>query len=155
MPLAEVYYSIPGNLHIMWTNRTGEPSVEVTQACGRVGVGGVAVLPVPSNSGGWSSFERKGPRRRVPDARSGDKILAPTQWSGSRQFPQKAINIRLYTVIALRIVTHYASHSRNDEASRSTTTIVDDSECSGSIVTSHGKLRNSSCYSNAIAVRQY
>ena len=67
----------------MWTNRTGEPSVEVTEACGRVGVGGVAVLPAPSNLGGWSSFERKGPRRRVPDARSGDKILAPTQWSGS------------------------------------------------------------------------
>ena len=44
----------------MWTNRTGEPSVEVTQACGRAGVGGVAVLPAPSNLGGWSSFERKG-----------------------------------------------------------------------------------------------
>ena len=47
--------------------------------CGGVEVGEVAVLPAPSNLGGWPSFERKGPRRRTPDARFGDKILAPTQ----------------------------------------------------------------------------
>ena len=51
--------------------------------CGGVEVGEVAILPAPSNLGGWPSFEQKGPRRRTPDARFGDKILAPTQRSGS------------------------------------------------------------------------
>ena len=51
--------------------------------CGGVEVGGVAVLPVPGNLGGWPSFERKGPRRRIPDARFGDNIHTPTQRSGS------------------------------------------------------------------------
>jgi len=51
--------------------------------CVGVEVGEVAILPAPSNLGGWPSFEREGPRRRIPDALPGDKILAPTQRSGS------------------------------------------------------------------------
>ena len=51
--------------------------------CRGVELGGVSVLPAPSNLRGWPGFERKVPRRRIPDARFGDKILAPTQRSGS------------------------------------------------------------------------
>ena len=52
--------------------------------CGGAEVGEVSVLPAaPSNLGGWLSFERRGPRRWILDARFGDKIPAPKQRSGS------------------------------------------------------------------------
>ena len=51
--------------------------------CGGVEVGEAAVITAPSNLGEWPSFERKGPRRRTPNAQFGDRILAPTQRSGS------------------------------------------------------------------------
>jgi len=52
VPLAEIYCSIYENLHIVYTNKTGEPSVGVTPACGGVEVGGVATLPAPRSLGG-------------------------------------------------------------------------------------------------------
>ena len=51
--------------------------------CGGVKVGGVAVLPAPSNLAGWLSFEGGALRRQMSDARFEDKILAPTQLSES------------------------------------------------------------------------
>ena len=60
MPLAEVYCSLSENLHIAWTNETGELDVEVTPAYGGVEVHGAAVLPAPHSLEAWPGFERNG-----------------------------------------------------------------------------------------------
>ena len=78
VPLAEIYYSISENFHIVYTNKTGESSVGATPACG-----GVATLPAPRSLEGWLGFERNGRGAVTPDARFGDNIRVPTQRSGS------------------------------------------------------------------------
>ena len=81
--LAEIYYSISENFHIVYTNKTGESSVGVIPACGGVEVGGVATLPAPRSLEGWLGFERNGRGAVTPVAQFGDNIHAPTQRSGS------------------------------------------------------------------------
>jgi len=59
VPLAEVarYLRVSTSCS---TNETGESesNVEVTPACGGVGVDRVVILPVPRGLGGWLSFQR-------------------------------------------------------------------------------------------------
>ena len=83
VPLAEIYCSISENFHIVYMNKTGEPSVRVTPACSGVEVGGVATLPAPRSLEGWLGFERNGRGPATPDTRFGDNIHALTQRSGS------------------------------------------------------------------------
>jgi len=60
VPLAEVYCSVPENFPLVWTDKNGESSVEVTPACGAAEVGEFATLPALRSFGGWLGFERKG-----------------------------------------------------------------------------------------------
>ena len=81
--LTEVYYSMSEGFRIVYTNESGESSVEVMPTCGRVEVGGVASLLVPRSLEGWLGFERDGPGVAVLDARFRDDIHTPTQRLGS------------------------------------------------------------------------
>ena len=60
VPLAEVYCSVSENFPLVWTDKNGESSVEVTPACGAAEVGEFATLPALRSFGGWLGFERKG-----------------------------------------------------------------------------------------------
>jgi len=84
MPLAEVCCSISENFRVVYTNETGESSIEATPACGGVKVDETAILPVPHSSEGRLGFERNRRGVIIPDARFGDKIHNPMQRSGSR-----------------------------------------------------------------------
>jgi hypothetical protein len=78
VPLAEFYYSVYENFHIACINEIGEQSIEAAPTCGGVGVGGIAILPVPRGSEGLQGFERNGQGASIPDMRFGDHIHVPT-----------------------------------------------------------------------------
>jgi hypothetical protein len=67
--LAEVYCSIPGSSHIVYTSETGKSRVEVIVVHGGVEVGEVvAALLVPHSFEDRLGFERNGCGAAIPDA---------------------------------------------------------------------------------------
>jgi len=85
VPLAEVYCSIPENFPIAWTDKTGELSVEMTQAYGVAEVGEFSFLPAPCSLGaGWDSSKKA----KAPDSRS-------AVW---RQYPRPDATVGVLTV---------------------------------------------------------
>ena len=72
------------NLYIVYLDETGESSVKAEPAHAEVEADEIVVLPGPIfNSEDWLSFERNSCSAAAADARFGDNIHDPMQWSGS------------------------------------------------------------------------
>ena len=104
MPIAEIYSSISGALHVAWTDGTGSSSIVTMWAPKGIVVGWIAVLPDSRSSNGWPFSSETGlsPSFQM----RGLETISPTRQSG--RGPDSSL-IRVFTRFwALRIVTQWS-----------------------------------------------